>query len=339
MPRSLIVQTSFLGDVVLTTPLIAALAARGDVDVVTTPAGAALLAHHPGVRTVHPYDKRGKDAGISGLRALARTVGAASPSDVVYLAQGSWRSAALGLAAGYRERVGFDRSDGRRLYTRQVRYESSQHHAERLWRLAAGELAPPPAPDALRPRLYPGADDEQRVDQLLAAHGHAGEALVALAPGSIWGTKRWPYFPDLARQLSAFGRVVVLGAVDDTLLAAEIVAASSGNAIDATGCLSLLASAALLARTRLLVTNDSAPQHLASAMNTPTVTLFGPTVPAFGFGPLAERSRVAQVEGLACRPCDAHGPRTCPLGHWRCMRDLAVSEVLAALAPLNQDAG
>jgi heptosyltransferase II len=74
------------------------------------------------------------------------------------------------------------------------------------------------------------------------------------------------------------------------------------------------------------VTNDSSPLHLASAMNTPTLAVFGPTVPAFGFGPLADRSTVAQVEGLDCRPCDRHGPRRCPLGHWRCMREITAGD-------------
>jgi heptosyltransferase-2 len=83
----------------------------------------------------------------------------------------------------------------------------------------------------------------------------------------------------------------------------------------------------LLARCLALVTNDSAPQHLASAVGTPTVTLFGPTVPAFGFGPLAPRSRTLGHPALSCRPCHPHGPPACPLGHWRCMQELDVDEV------------
>ncbi len=111
----------------------------------------------------------------------------------------------------------------------------------------------------------------------------------------------------------------------------EIVGATKGQAIDATGKLSLLASADLIGRAALLVTNDSAPQHLASAMNTPTVTVFGPTVPAFGFGPLADRSAVAGIDALACRPCDRHGPQKCPLGHWRCMREIT-PDIVAGIA-------
>jgi heptosyltransferase-2 len=130
----------------------------------------------------------------------------------------------------------------------------------------------------------------------------------------------------------------VIGGAEDTPLAAEIVRGASG-AVDATGRLSLLASAELLRRCAILVTNDSAPLHLASAMNTPTVALFGPTVPAFGFGPLATRASVLGLDALPCRPCDRHGPARCPLGHHRCMRDLAPAAVAERVRALlsNQD--
>ncbi|MBC7895212.1 MAG: glycosyltransferase family 9 protein, partial [Cytophagaceae bacterium] len=120
----------------------------------------------------------------------------------------------------------------------------------------------------------------------------------------------------------------------DAALAREISSEIVGGAIDATGKLSLLASAALIGRSRVLVTNDSAPLHLASAMNTPTVAIFGPTVTTFGFGPLAEASAVAQVAGLSCRPCSSHGPMTCPLTHFRCMLDLAPAQVHASVMSL-----
>jgi heptosyltransferase-2 len=85
----------------------------------------------------------------------------------------------------------------------------------------------------------------------------------------------------------------------------------------------------LIRRASLLVTNDSLPQHLASAMGTRTVTIFGPTIPGFGFGPLAPGSVAVGHESLPCRPCHPHGPAKCPLGHHLCMLDLGVPNVLA----------
>lgn len=320
MPSSLVIQTSFLGDTVLTTPLLAQLARRGDVDVVTTPASAALLANNPALRSVIVYDKRGADRGLPGFVALAKRL-RRTTYDVAFLAQGSFRSAALALAAGAPTRVGFDTSSGRWLYTRRVAFREDLHHAARLLRLARPN-GRPATPDELRPLLYPGDDERRAVDELLAGHGMAAdERFVVLAPGSVWGTKRWPWYAELAAMLQGDMRVVIVGGTDDGTLARAIVAAAP-VAIDATGQLSLLASAELIRRAAAIVTNDSAPLHLASAMATPTVAIFGPTVPAFGFGPLAPRSIVAGHETLSCRPCDRHGPQRCPLGHFRCMREL-----------------
>ena len=323
-PASLVIQTSFLGDMVLTTPLIAELARRGPVDIVATPAAAPLLANNPDVRDVIVYDKRGADAGIGGFWRIARALRERALS--AYLGQGSMRSAALALAARIPRRVGFDTSAGRALYTVRVPNRDGVHHAKRLWLLAGvpGE----PAREALRPRLYPGAIERQAVDEMLARSGSPRGPFVAFAPGSVWATKRWPFYAALAQQLSSLTQLVVIGSRDDTVLARAIAdAAGSDRVIDATGQLSLLASAELIGRAAAIVTNDSAPLHLASAMGTPTVAIFGPTIPAFGFGPLAAQSAVVEHDGLACRPCDRHGPQRCPLGHWRCMRELSPERV------------
>lgn len=327
---------------VLTTPLLERLAGEGLVHVVATPANAALLANHPAVASVIVFDKRGADRGLGGLRRVAQRLRAVG-AQRAFLAQGSSRTAALAWMAGIPERIGFETSGGRLFSTRRVPYDRAQHHAARLWQLAnpAGEHTVPPP---LRPSLYPDATEHDAVSRLLAAHGVAHhEPLVALAPGSVWATKRWPSFEALAAMLVsspllAQSRLVVLGAGTDAPLAAAIgqaiLAAGGAPVVDATGQLSLLGSAALLSRCRVLVTNDSAPLHLASAMNTPTVALFGPTVPALGFGPLADQRRVVQHQTLECRPCHAHGPMQCPQKHWRCMRDLEPSLVAEAAEQL-----
>lgn len=334
---SLVIQTSFLGDTVLTTPLLAQLANRGPVDVVTTPASAGLLANHPAVREVIAYDKRGRDAGVGGFLRLLRRL-RASKYDAAFLAQGSMRSAALAFLARIPTRIGFATSSGSWLYSKRVPYRDDLHHAARLLQLSRPN-GREPTPDELRPSLAPGDAERAAVDALLREYGVApGDPLIALAPGSVWGTKRWPYYPQLAATLASVAHVVVVGGPEDAPLAAEIRAEAAGT-VDATGRLSLLASAELLRRCALLVTNDSAPQHLASAVDTPTIALFGPTVPDFGFGPLATRAAVLGLDQLTCRPCDRHGPERCPLGHHRCMRDLAPTVVADRVRALlsNQD--
>ncbi len=342
---SAVIQTAFLGDMILTTPLLTRLAAAGPVHVVATPANAGILANHPAVASVIVFDKRGADRGLRGLQRVAAAL-RATGATCVYLAQGSVRSAAIARLARIAERVGFDNSPGRVFCTRRVHFDASLHHAQRLWQLASPPGEPQTIP-AVRPSLFPSPADVAQVDALLAEHGvQADQPLIALAPGSVWATKRWPSFDALAAGIAEdpqlqHHRVVVLGAANDAPLAVAIrdVVQQHGGApvVDATGRLSLLASAALIARARVLVTNDSAPLHLASAMNTPTIALFGPTIPGFGFGPLATRQVMLEQEGLACRPCHAHGPQQCPLTHWRCMRDLAAARVLAQVQGLASD--
>jgi heptosyltransferase-2 len=323
---SLVVQTSFLGDVVLTTPLIAELATRGEVDVLTTRPGAEILSNNPSIRSNIVYDKRGADSGLPGFARIARRL-RDNPYDVAYMAQGSLRSAALALTAGVRHRVGFDTSAGRALYTERVRYQPDRHHAERLLTLAFSDCADPLQPEQIRPHLYPAEEERRAVDEILHAAG-ISTGFVALAPGSAWGTKRWPFYSELAGLVGENFPVVVVGGNGDVEAGDMILAAvPEGRGVNAAGRLSLLASAEIIGRAAVLVGNDSAPQHLASAMGTRTVTVYGPTVPEFGFGPLAPGSETAGVSGLACRPCDRHGPARCPLGHWRCMRELSARQV------------
>lgn len=323
---SLVIQTSFLGDTILTTPLIAELGRRGPVDVVTTPAAAGLLRYHPSVRSVIAYDKRGGDGGVLGFLRLARRLRRFG-YDGAYLAQGSMRSGALALAAGVTRRVGFATSAGRRFYTEHVAFREDLHHSARLLTLAG---VAPDESGGTRPRLFPGIPERGAVDRLLAFHEvhDDGPPLVALAPASVWATKRWPFYRELAHALAPSARVVILGSREDARLSDEVCESLPG-AINAAGMLTMLGSAELIRRCNVLVSNDSAPLHLASAVDTPTVAIFGPTVPGFGFGPLAKGSVTLGIDALPCRPCDRHGPRKCPLGHWKCMRELAPPDVAA----------
>lgn len=322
----LVIQTAFLGDVILTTPLLSLLAERhGPVDVVTTPAAATLLETHPAVRSVVRYDKQGTDRGWRGMRRVALELRARRyPS--VYLPHRSVRSAVLALLSGAPERVGFADSTAAITYTRRVLRPREGHEVDRLLTLAGSAAFAPGVSLGLTASDYAAADD------WLALH-RVSPRFIALAPGSIWGTKRWPYYADLVAGLDR--HCVIVGGAEDRSLAETIVAAAPGRTVSAAGELALRPSAALIQRAAVLVTNDSAPLHLATAVGTPILALFGPTVPHFGFGPRRAGDITLGRDGLACRPCSKHGPQTCPLGHHRCMRELAVETVAAALAAIT----
>jgi lipopolysaccharide heptosyltransferase II len=324
VPSTLVIQTAFLGDVVLTTPLLSTLADRfGPVDVVTIPAAAGLLEHHPAVREVIRFDKQGSQKGWRALLRLSREL-RRREYERVYLPHRSLRSALLALRTGARIRIGFADSPGAFTYTSRITRPAEGHEVERILSLAQlgpGESVPP-----VSLGLVP--TDHAAAGSWLASH-EVGPEFVALAPGSVWATKRWPYYAELAARLDRTS--VVVGSEDDTSLAEEIVHRSGGRAVSAAGALSLRASAALIQRAMVLVTNDSAPLHLATAVGTSVVAVFGPTVPEFGFGPRRAGDMTLGHRDLPCRPCSKHGPQVCPLGHHRCMRELSVDTVATAV--------
>ena len=325
--HTLVVQTAFLGDVVLTTPLLSVLAERhGPVDVVTTPAAAPLIETHPAVRRVIPYAKRGADRGLTGLLRLGRSLRAERYA-FAYLPHRSLRSAALALIARIPRRVGF--ADGwRLLYTGSRPRPATGHEIDRL--LALADVLPH---HQTAPALGLTALDVAAAEAALRTGGIAG-AFAALAPGSIWGSKRWPHYAALAERVAGRLEVVIVGGLEDASLGEDVVAAvgrSGGRGVNLCGRLTLRQSAAVIRKAAVLVTNDSAPLHFAQAVATPTIAMFGPTLPSFGFGPRGPRDRALGVDGLPCRPCSAHGPARCPLGHHLCMQSLRVEDVLHAI--------
>src|SRR5437764_895882 len=218
------------------------------------------------------------------------------------------------------KQVGF-RDGWPMLYTEGRQRARTDHEIDRLLALAgpAGPTRTGGAMTPATPRLETTREDRRAANEFLDEHG-IGEPFAALAPGSIWGSKRWPYYAELAERLAARVAIVVVGGPEDVGLADEVLKAVEGGggrwrAVNACGRLTLRQSAEVIRRAAVLVTNDSAPLHFAQAVGTPTVAIFGSTVPAFGFGPRGPRDRVVQRDGLSCRPCSAHGPPSCPLGH------------------------
>ncbi len=316
---TLVIQTAFLGDVVLTTGLLSALAARfGPVDVLVTPAAEPLLATHRAVNAVLTYDKKGRDRGPAAWWRLAGLLRARQYARA-YIPHRSLRSAGLARVAGIPIRIGFDGGTGSFLYTERIARPLNGHEAERLLALARPKVG-----TRSDVHLELTEDDRGAAYAWLASRG-IGDGFVAVAPGSIWGTKRWPGYGELVRLLR--GRIVVVGGPADQAAAQAMLDAAPDRVASAAGAMPLRVSAAILERAGVLVTNDSAPLHLASATGTPTVAIFGPTVPRFGFGPRAPRSAIVERTDLSCRPCSAHGPATCPLGHHRCMGEIPASTV------------
>ena len=330
----LVVQTAFVGDVILVLPLLQLLHEKfpgSTITVVTIPAAEGLLANHPAVGRVIVYDKRGADAGPGGLIRMASRL-RASRIDTALIPHRSIRSALLCRLAGIPVRIGFDTSAGRFLLTQSVRYVATDHEIKRNLALAAPLGV---ASTGLRfPRLYPSEADRLAVDAFMRqSFGPDAVAprCIAVAPGSVWNTKRWPEskFILLIRSLLEAGWHVVLvgGGADRDLCSRLASAAHDPHLADASGRFSLLESAHLIGRCAALVSNDSAPVHLAVAMSIPVLAIFGPTLPSFGFAPPGPGDRVVDTAGLWCRPCSIHGGKRCPTGTFDCMNLISAGRV------------
>jgi heptosyltransferase-2 len=332
----LVVQTAFVGDVILALPLLQLLHEKfpdSMITAVTIPAAEGLLANHPAVGRVIVYDKRGADGGLRGLMRMASRVRAAG-IDAALIPHRSIRSALLCRLAGIPMRIGFDTSAGRFLLTQSVRYVAADHEIQR--NLALAIPLGVPSPGLRFPRLYPSEADGLAVNGFMR-QCFGGDSVVhtppciAVAPGSVWNTKRWPEskFTSLIRYLlDERWHVVLVGGAADRELCSRLSAASRDPRLaDASGRFSLLESADLIGRCAALVSNDSAPVHLAVAMRIPVVAIFGPTLPSFGFAPIGPGDRVVDTAGLWCRPCSIHGGRRCPTGTFDCMNQISAGRV------------
>jgi heptosyltransferase-2 len=194
------------------------------------------------------------------------------------------------------------------------------------------------------PRLVVGDGARDRAAELLAAEGiDEDRPLVALGVGAGRPTKRWPAarfaeLGDLIIEQSA-AEVLLLGDAKETALAREISQMMAGVPHLLTGRTTAGQLAAVLARCRVLVTNDSGPMHVATAVSTPVVAIFGPTTTGLGYAPLGPQDIVIS-RSLECRPCSLHGSDRCPTGTFECMEAIEAREVLEhVLALLDRTTG
>jgi len=334
--RILIFNSAFPGDIVLTTPLIRAthesFPAAG-LTFCTTEAGASLLAGMTYLDSLIVFDKHGRDRGILGM---SKTVSRLRREgfDLALSAHRSFRSALILAMAGIPVRVGFDKSAAPRLYTHLAERKPEDHETERNLSLL-GPLGIEIEGLSGKPVLPVTGEEANHVFGCLGVGLPRGTGpLVIVAPGSVWGTKQWfaERFAELIQWLvdNRAARVIMSGSPGDRKQADKVVAACKREVLDLVGSTDLRALAALIRNADLVVCGDSAPMHIAWAMDVPTVAIFGATTPDLGFAPLSPRCRVVEIKSLECRPCGEHGPKRCPLDHFRCMRWITAEMVADA---------
>ena len=338
MNRLLIVQTAFLGDVVLSQPLWAAAKQcwpNADIDVLVQPQWAPLLAADPALHEVLVFDKRRVDRGLTGLWRLASRL-RRRRYDAAICPHPSFRSALLLALAGIPVRVGFRDSAGRLFHTHRLPRDTSHPEPDRVLSLLAA-WGKNIAAFAVAPRLALHPQAIAQADEWRDEWGlPADRPYVCVHPGSVWATKRWlpEGFATVLSDLADDGYVpVILGGADDIVLSNLVQDRLRTLPVNLAGRLSLPELSLVLARAALLVTNDSGPMHIAGALGTPVAAIFGSTTPSLGYAPVGSPNRVLEIE-MPCRPCGPHGFQQCPLGHFHCMKRIAPAEVTAACREL-----
>lgn len=315
-PRQiLVIQTAFIGDAILATAVLEKLHAYfpdAAIDFLVRKGNEGLFVGHPFLRRVLVRDKKlGK---VKSLRLVLGEVRSAKYDIVVNL----HRFASSGIIAGFsgaKHICGFDKNPFAWRYDHKVPHvigttPDSPHEIERNQSVIAHLTDVHSA----APRLYPSLADFAAV-QIATSY-------ICVAPTSVWFTKQWPAakWTELIASIDKSFTVCLLGAPSDRD-ACEAIAQASGHphVRVLAGELTLLQSAALMKGAAMNYVNDSAPMHLASAMDAPVTAIYCSTVPAFGFGPRSSRSFVVETaEKLDCRPCGLHGFKACPLGHFKC---------------------
>jgi heptosyltransferase-2 len=321
--KILLIQTAFIGDVILVTPLIEKLHRyypAAQLDVMLRRGNEGLLAGNPHVSKLWIWDK--KQGKYKSLFALLKKVRREKYDLLVNLQ----RFASTGIftaLAGAKSTVGFDKNPLSFLFGKRVKHliGSGTHEVQRNLQLIAHLTDSEPE----MPKLYPQPADYETVEKYNTA------PYITISPTSVWFTKQFPIakWNELISLINSNLKIFLLGGKADREACEQLVQTTNGRAVNLAGELTFLQSAALMRNAAMNYVNDSAPMHIASAMNAPTTAVFCSTVPAFGFGPLAKNSRVVEVdEKLDCRPCGLHGRKACPKKHFRCAYDIDVKKML-----------
>lgn len=328
MQRILVIQTAFIGDVVLATSLLESLHKhfpKAQLDMLVRGGNEGLLHAHPYLNKVWVWHK--KQEKFKNLLKLIQAI-RTEHFDLVVNVQRYGSTGFLTALSGAKQTVGFDKNPFSFLFTHSIEHRFDVgHEIERNHQLIDEWVGT----QVEKPALYPSKLDFEKVKQFQSIR------YVCIAPSSVWFTKQWPMhkwveFIDL---IPAEYRVYLLGAPSDQILCKQIQLATKHKQVEnLSGELNFLESAALMKQAVMNYVNDSAPMHFASAMNAPVTAIYCSTVPSFGYGPLSDHQHIIQTgENLSCRPCGLHGKKACPKGHFHCAEKIEAKAVIASTIP------
>ena len=327
MQKILIIQTAFIGDVVLATALIEKwrrFYPEDKIDFLVRKGNEGLLEGHPFLHEVLIWNK--KENKTKNLFQLLKKIRKAKYDKVINLQ----RFAATGILTGFskaKERIGFDKNPFSFLFTKKIshHFKNGLHEVERNNKLIESFTDS----SFNKPKLYPSPKNESDILE------YTQSSYVCMSPASVWFTKQYPEekWIDLINQMPPQFSIYLLGGKTDLEMCERIQEkAINKNVTILAGKLNFLSSAALMKSAKMNYTNDSAPLHFASATDAPVTAIFCSTIPEFGFYPISEKSFIVQTDlPLSCKPCSLHGLPKCPLGHFKCGYTIETAKLLATL--------
>ena len=322
MNKVLIIQTAFIGDVILATPLVETIRTNFPncrVDFMVKKGNDDLVINNPLITNVYIFDKHKKVSSLfENIRAIRK-----EKYDIVINLQRFASSGFITAFSGSAKIVGFKKNPFSFLFHQRFEHKigNGQHEVDRNLALVKSFCQNL----IRRPKLYPTNQDYSRIRPF------SESPFICLAPSSVWKTKQTPIdkWLELIKGCGREIQIYLVGAESDFALCEEIIQ-KSGRAglLNLCGKLKLMETAALFSKAKHVYVNDSGPLHIASAMNTTVTAFFCSTTPEFGFGPLSDSSEIVEVKNLECRPCGLHGHNSCPKGHFDCGNLLELSNVM-----------
>ncbi len=330
MNNYLIIQLAFLGDVVLSLPMAEYIKRKdpaAHVIFLTIPAGRDIAGNCPFVDEALIFDKTGGDAGISGLLRTARRLNQYR-FKAVFSPHKLLRSRILTRLISAEYRYGFRKYTRNIFYTHRVPYLRAQHCIVRNLSLVRAYWDDPDT-SIILPRLQVQAGKTDTI---------------GLAPGSVWNTKRYPeekWAELICHPAMQEKPLRLIGGKGDAAVATRILELVNGRhprLENRVGLDTLPQSFARIAECKLLISNDSAPQHFAMAVDTPVIAVFGSTVKDFGFYPVGPHDKVVETGlKLPCRPCGAHGKKSCPIQTFDCMRSIGIAQIIQKMQEIESE--
>ena len=338
MEKILVIQTAFIGDAILTLPMVQKLKTiytESEIDVLAIPSTAEIFSASPYVNKTVLFDKRGKHKSLPSLIKFIKELKKNSYS-VIYSPHRSLRTSFIVMMLGVKETYGFNNSSFPYVYKHLIRYIPHHHEVQRNLDLIGyyyGEDW------KILPDLHISEQQETRINNFISENKLVGK-IAAIAPGSIWNTKKYPeiYFKDIINYFrEKLFSVILIGSEKDKSICEDIAKDFTDGVVSSAGKFSIVETIGLLKRTKIIISNDSAPSHFGVCANIPVLTIYCSTVPEFGFSPYNSGSSFVSLNGLECKPCGIHGYNKCPIKTFVCGLSLKPQAVISEIEGIVND--